>query len=370
MRLYTWPMMNLLSRREQVASNIKTFDILVQDQVNYTQANTDKITDFNEGSVIITKYGAVATVLEDYYIRSFRRWKTIVRTAIFESFGFEKKDAAKSTGAVQFAANSPVSGDQPIDIGTIIQTADNVQFVTLESAVILDGQTTSALTSVEAVLPGEEGNVKAGTVIVFVVIIDGVDTVTNPTNISGGISEESDADLAARFQTFIKGLPRTTLEGVKAGALEVNGVKFANSVQTAACEITVYIDDGTGSPPQSLIDDTLDFLLQNNKPAGVDILVQSAQVIPTTIAVTATFEPFTVDVPGEIEKVRNAIANYVNTLDIGGSVIFLRMAELALSSTPTLLNLVFTDPDCEDILVTPNAVARILDPINDITVTT
>lgn len=91
-------------------------------------------------------------------------------------YGIERKDAVKTTGYALFA----VSEDTTIPYSTRVQTADDtpIVFQTYESGVATGGA--EVFVGIEAIIPGESGNVERDTITVLTDSITGVTSVNNP----------------------------------------------------------------------------------------------------------------------------------------------------------------------------------------------
>lgn len=339
-----------------MGANLKSQEAIKEDFIAKVAASTDEMTDFTDTTPVVAIANGLSVVLEDLYNRVFRVFRSVLPVAVFESFDFKRKNALESVVNIVYGSNSPAPSDVPISDGAIISTTDGVQFRTTASSTLLTGNTVTPLIPAVAVIAGVVGNVKAGTITQLVTQIPGIDNVTNSQDASGGQDQESVEALKERFILFIRGLARTTPDGLKSGAKEIDGV-VSVSTDEGACTVDVYIDDGTGVPSEALRQEVQDHLIANNKPAGTDIIVKIPSKILVVIAAGVELEPFA-DPDTEKGLVETAIINYINTLEIGDNVIFARLVEAALSASPNVRNVVFTVPDCEDITVSANQVAR------------
>jgi len=131
-----------------------------------------------------------------------------------------------------------------IPAGFLISTQDEVTFRTLENATI-DG-TGRAQPTIEAVEPGTSGNVAANTITVILNPISGVESVTNPDEVTGGRDEETNAEFRERYDKSISKGGSSTAESVEASLLELSGVR------DALVEVNETMEDVDGIPPKSL----------------------------------------------------------------------------------------------------------------------
>jgi len=172
--------------------------------------------------------------------------------------------AAKAVGEVVFS-RAGTTGTVTIALGTQVKTSDGVAFTTTEIGSITPtspeqitghgvGRDSDPV-SVVASLPGANGNVVAGTVVKFSTKPPGVDEVTNPSLFSLGFDKESDDAFRARIKTYMQSLARSTITALEAGVLgrgasDVSGViRYSKVVEDLILRgnVTLYIDDGTGS---------------------------------------------------------------------------------------------------------------------------
>ena len=313
-----------------MAFSIKQYKTILNDMLNWIIANQDKITDFNEGSVITSFVEAVAITEESLYIKVRTGFSKNLKNITYNVFNFAKTVASKSAGNVVFSRLG-TSGDVTIPIGTVIGTSAGIKFVTTALGNILNGNSSSTDVAIEAVEDGADSNVPSGTITVIYTPIVGVDSVTNSAGTTGGQDEETDAQLLLRFQNFIGGLGKSNKEGLISGALTVSGVRSASIVEhfppVSNYNLTMYIDDGAGNASQDLIDSVTDTLIGDGtitnpgyKGAGINIEVKA----PTKVTIDVTAQ---ITSDGSLTQtvitynVTQAIEAYINNLEIGEDVI-------------------------------------------------
>lgn len=305
---------------------VKKYKDLLEDMVTWVIANQDKITDFNEGSLVRTLLEAMALAAEQIYIKGRIGFEDGLKEVPFYAFKFEKDVAAYSAGTVVFS-RAGSSGTVDIPINTLISTTDGLQFQTTAAGEITDGNNDSAAIAIQAMKSGTLYNVAAATIVIIVSPITGVDTVTNASGTSGGLDAETDVEFLERFQQHIEGLSKSNESGLIAGAKSVEGVRSASVIEhfppSSSYNATVYIDDGAGNAPQVLLDAVIAILIGEGtetdpgyKAGGVNIRV----LAPTKVTITVTVE---VDEDGSVARevleyiVENAITDYINNLLIG-----------------------------------------------------
>lgn len=154
-------------------------------------------------------------------------------------------------------------GNRLINSGTIVQTpqgnvSDSIQFSTLYSATIPDGET--EITNVLAVAQksGVVGNVPSGAINSFVTKPFSGATVTNPLPYSNGLPREEDSTYRERIKAVRRSRTKGTTLALKTYSVNVTAtdenkrVTSASVVARAGEPTVLYIDDGTGYEEQSI----------------------------------------------------------------------------------------------------------------------
>lgn len=132
-----------------------------------------------------------------------------------------RKAATKATGTVTFIGNDGMA----INIGTKLQNANGLDYVTTSAGVITGG--TLQLT-VESIIPGMSGNLEAGASLICTSPIAGVQAIATAGIMIGGTEAESDDNLRARVLTRVHQPPHGGADfDYVAWAKEVSGVTRA-----------------------------------------------------------------------------------------------------------------------------------------------
>lgn len=170
----------------------------------------------------------------------------------------------KSSGNVVFSRDSTV-GTVNIAANQQVMTADGIKVtttgtgtITPTSPVIIPGYSVgqnSGLVPAVANNVGADGNVEENTLVKFVEKPNGVDEVTNPSKFAFGADKEDDDSFLNRLINYIQTLARSTVAALEAAVLGAEdpdtGAKilFAKAIedQVNRGNVTLYIDDGTGS---------------------------------------------------------------------------------------------------------------------------
>jgi uncharacterized phage protein gp47/JayE len=331
---------------------LTTYDFitLVRQQATAIQARASTLVDVTVGSItraIIEANAGVALWLQSIVLGLLLRTRASTSSdadldSWMADFGFARLGALTSAGVVTFArftAGSTVT----IPAGTTVQTSDGAwQFVTTAAASLAPSQT-SVQVSVVAVTAGAGGNAAIGGVSTIVGSLPGVDTVTNAAAFVGGADAEGDAGFRARFVVWVNGLSKATasaigaaISGVQSGLTYTitENVTYAGAAQPG--HFFVVVDDGTGVPSSQLLAkvgaavEAARGLTASFAVFGPTVVTAGASM---TVAVSAGFEGAAVRL-----AVQLAVANFINSLPLGVSLPFTRLAQVAYDASTGVLN--------------------------------
>jgi uncharacterized phage protein gp47/JayE len=211
--------------------------------------------------------------------------------------GLTRRPAVKATGQVTFAGTPGTA----IPAGTQVSTASTeatpaIFFATKSNATIGAGGTVTV--DIEAVEAGTNGNVAAGTITMLAQPVAGVTSVTNTAATSGGMDEEDDASLLARYLAKVRS-PGTS--GNKADyinwSLEVPGVGGVQVLPLWDGPGTVKVVLlGTDKKPasQAVVDAVQNYIAptagtgEGKAPIGASVTVAAATAVLINVAATVT----------------------------------------------------------------------------------
>lgn len=346
----------------------------------YLVARSSGLSNFKAGSRIRTLIEAIALELAGSDADYYEFYKTAIREACYNAFSFDLKDGNKATGTLR-VYHTGHSVDFAIPAFEV--TLFGLVYASEPSPTAIPvGQTYSDV-SITAERFGENYNVLAGAIDTDlgqgdVDVAFGYDRITNLTDIEGGTEQETEEEREARFQDFINNLARSTLNGIRSGALSVNGVIEAyvtENVNPISGDpetgwIVISISDGSGSPPGSLLTEVAkvidgDITDPANYPgyraAGTKpAYVQAIQIEPIDLDIDIDILDSTTLTDPEIETlVSGAIANYVNRLRNGQDVLLQQVSGVALAARrQELIRITFNSPG-SDITVADGYVPKI-----------
>lgn len=268
----------------------KSFPQFVQDMITFWGGAIGRTPQLSAGSMLLSVFESVTAQL-DFLQAQAQAIVNLSRAATSEDgdldtwmadFNFGRLPATFAVGPVVLQRNTPAAATIGVSAaqliggvfvgGGLVQTIGGAITFQLipDTAQASYNQTSniyqfpigssSITVTAQAVVSGSTSNVSAGAIAQIGSQMAGVDTVTNIVPINNGVDQESDPNFRARFILYISTLAKATKAAILAAA---GGVQ--QGLQTAAQEnvlangspqpgsFTVFVDDGTGSPPQSLL---------------------------------------------------------------------------------------------------------------------
>ena len=310
-------------------AEIKRYDELMEESCANMIARQDKITDFNEGSIIHTILDTFCRIVERIYISIRMGFNKGLLMLVYSVFKFKKKSGNYASGKVTFSRTNPINVRTVIPSGVKV-SGNGKTYETTEVGAIAAGATDSDEITIKAVESGSDYNCDAN-------IIDSIDTsvpsdvsiVVNKSAITGGSDEESDAELEERFTKWINGLSGTNLLGIESAALSVDSVRSVSVKNHKpplknVYNLSVYVDDGSGTASEETLKAVKTAVegtpTKNGHLApGINARYLAPTAIPVSFEITVmTGDVDTAESESEIKKI---IQSYVNSLRIGKTVI-------------------------------------------------
>ena len=310
-------------------SKIRRYDEIMEAALANMIARQDKITDFNEGSIAHTILDTVARLVERSYIALRQGYNEMLKVMPYSIFGLSKKEGVKASGNVVFSREKALNSVTTIPKGTKV-SGNGLTFETTAAGTIAAGALSSDAVAASPEAAGSDYNVAAGTIssIDTTVPADVVE-VTNPSAFAGGTDEETDAEFEARFTQYINSLSGTSAAAVKTAALSVNAVRSVSVLDHRPPEddiynLSVYIDDGSGSASDELVEAVREAIEGDGTDAnpghlapGVNMRVLTPTPVPVNVKITVTVSSADADTANE--EIEEAILEYINALTIGES---------------------------------------------------
>ena len=309
----------------------RTYKEILDNLTNYTIANQDKITDFNNGSVLLTQYEAYARILERFYIDVRNGFANNLIAMAYSIFDFKPKKGLKATVGVKFSRAKSRETSVTIQPGVKV-SGSGLTFETGEVAIIKAGELESNIVMAQAVDIGLKYNIEAKQINVIETIVPTeVIAVTNPKNAYGGADNESETATLERFKLFLNGLQGTNEYGLKSAVLGIEGVRSLSLDEhfppiENIYNVTLYIDDGAGGLTPSLKNSIMNIINGDGtssnpgkRAPGINVRVLAATVVPIKIVVSV--KVYRTEDAIARAKIQTSIEEAINNLKVDDDVI-------------------------------------------------
>lgn len=345
-----------------MAITSQDFTTLVRNQVTAIQGAAKVLVDLTVGSIlrsIVEANAAVILWLQGLILQLLAITRAATSSgADLDSwvgdYGVSRLAAVAASGQVAFSRFTP-SQQAVIPVGATVQTADGSQqfAVTLDTTnpaynaalggYVLAAAASSITVTVAASTAGAGGNVSAGQINTITQALPGVDTVSNAVAFVNGSDAESDTALRTRFIAFVASLSKATkgaigyvITSLKAG---VSYVIVENQLYNGTAQMGyfyVVVDDGTGAPGStflSSVSNAIDAVRPVCSTFGVFAPVVVNANVSMLITTAAGY-----DHPTLVGLVGTAIRNYINSLTLGTTLAYSRLAQIAYDASPGVTN--------------------------------
>jgi len=310
---------------------IRSFTTIFNTMKNWIITKQDKLTDFNNGSVISSLVEAIAREIAQIYIRCRVGYDQFLSAIPYSVFKFYAKQGGYAVGSVVFSRTASALSATQIPAGTIV-AADTFFYTTTANGSIASGQIASAPIPVISSKIGFDYNVDSGQISKIISILPSdITSVTNTLKFTGGFDTETDFDFTARFQDYIKGLSHTNIYGIMTAGKKSSYVRSVSLIEhfppvDDIFNVTVYVDDGTGYTSPEAITDVTNILEGDGSPenpgykaCGINFRV----LAPTVVLVDLEFTLYTRNTDEMVAKydAEKTVREYINNLLIGDDVI-------------------------------------------------
>ena len=309
----------------------KNYNQILSEMKENAIAGNSGLTDFNEGSIVMTIFESIARPLEQAYIDTRNGYNNNLRAIPYSVFDFKQKSGQKASVDVQFSRNAALGIVSTIPSGTRISNGSLV-FITTSAATIPIGETVSNTVGATAENIGLQYNVPEDTITTIESNLSAeIVGVNNPAQAVGGTDAETQTQMLRRFKYMINGLQGSNRYGIMAGILGLEGVRSVGIEEhfppkSDIYNVSVYVADGTGLLTPEFKNQCIDLVNGDDteenpglRAAGINVDFQSAAIIEVSIEVTATIYR------AEEARVRNDITvklqEYINGLGIHENVV-------------------------------------------------
>jgi hypothetical protein len=241
----------------------KDFLSLIDGMILTARAPTERVTDYNAGSVARTLLEAPGLEVDALYQAMVLNLLDAIPVAIYQGFSFTALPAMAAAGFVVFTLAAPVLTVTTIPAGTVLRAPGLLtSYQTQADGVIAIGATTVTV-AIACTETGAIGNALTNTVIASEAAINDL-TLTNPEPISGGRGMETADERRLRFIRYIQSLARGTVASLdyiaRMGQVTaLNGLVMERAERVAIEEtpghVNCWVYNGRGNTSAALLAD-------------------------------------------------------------------------------------------------------------------
>ena len=330
--------------------SLKTFAVLVRDQVTAAQGRAGQLLDLTVGSVLRAIFEANASIglwLQWVILQVLALTRASSSTGAdldtwLADYSLTRLQAFPAVGTLRFSRLSTV-GTATVPVGTAARTADGSRtFITTAAGTMADGVAFVDVPAVDTA-GGTAGNVLPNTITLLGSAVPGVDLVTNLAAFTTGADAASDDAARAGFVVYINTLSRATLAAVGFAILSVNpGLRYRidENVDAAGSlkrgNFVVTIDDGTGSTPAPLVSSVAD-AIEAYRPLTVTFTCRAATA--TTVNVSFAIDVMAgADGPTMVALAAAAVRAHIVSLPIAGTLYVSRIPQVVYDASTSIRN--------------------------------
>jgi hypothetical protein len=343
--------------------SLKSFSQFVQDMGAILQSSSTALVDVSVGSVsraIIEANAGIGLWMQWLMLQVLQttRAATSVGTDLdswMADFGLVRLPATPASGLAtfyRFNATLPAS----IPPGAIVKSSDgSLSFAVVQSPSVsiwnanlgyymLPAGVTSATVPITCTSVGSNGNVVANTISIIASSLPGIDQVTNPSPLNGGMDAETDLLFRERFVSFLAGLSKATPAAIRSAVANVQQDLTMALLENTAADGTsspghflVTIDDGSGYPDASLLSAVAN-AIEAVRPVGTSASVIAPVVTIVNVSISIWIPQSSGPVSQSISVVQESVQAYLNTIGIGCNAALSRVIQAAYVAAPDISN--------------------------------
>lgn len=307
----------LLAIMESVSAQLVFLQGLAQVVLNLTRAQTSTGSDLDSWMAQFNFYREPATFAEGPVILSKY---TAATSPISIPAG-----VASTTTPIVYTGGAIVQTTGGAIAYQLIPDTTQVAYNAATNTYILPAGATSISATAQAITAGSSSNVAAGLLNQLGSTVPGIDTVLNAAPIDNGLDAQSDTSFLAAFPPYLGTLAKATEAAILQAVQNVQQGLFISLAENQSPggtpqdgAFTVYIDNGTGAPPSSLLSDVYAAVYATRA-----FTVRPYVVAPTVINVTVSISLGVLSSANQatvLTNVQNAVAAYINGLSEGATL--------------------------------------------------
>lgn len=329
-----------------MAFQIKDFTSITASMLNWMRSTTQKVTDFNVGSVVRTMLEAIAAEIDELYQQMFIGLREAIPVSVYNSFDFSAQGATSASGLVRVTITATTT-DTLISSGTSFAVTGKSVGYSSTSDVTIPAGSTYVDVPVTAAASGVVGNLVANTSFTVTPTPGGFISAINLAAFSNGQEAETDDERKVRFNAFIASLNRGTVAALEYGlkttvltdalgnvterVMSASIVEpwLTDSLQPISL-VNCYIHNGVGSTSSALVTQANNVIygyydangnaVPGWKAAGVQVNVYAATEntlnVTGVVSITPGYDQTTI-----LNQAQQVIYTYLIGLDIGASAL-------------------------------------------------
>lgn len=353
---------------------LRDFGTIAAGMLAHLSALTDDITDLTEGAVARSFLETLALELQRMDYAVYQGVREGIETGTYKNFAFGQLPAVPASGTLRYTRASTLVQDT-IPVGHTTGVPGTARRYQATRAVVMAIGVAVADVPVRAVEAGAVGNTPANTIVEVVDSLGFSVTVANLLPFLSGLDEESADSRRERFRQYIAGLSRGTKVALEFAARSVVLADVDGNVTERVAAVLVrepflegptglglvelYVDNGSGTPSQALLDkvedtlrgtvDTAGVIAPGWVAAGIDLNVFG--VTPISVpAVGVITVAVGFDKTATIGAVTSAITAYLQGLPVFSAVVVAEIVSAAMG-VDGVVDFTLSDP-ASNVLVT------------------
>ena len=319
-------------------------DTRSQVEITYRFRDTPSgLTDVGTGSVTGTVLRAVARELallyqqvNEAYRRAFLDTANgVALDGVVALLGVARNPEQAASGAVRFSRR--LAGARVVvPAGTVVEDAAGRRYRTTQDAV-LDPDSLSADALVTAEQPGPDGNNGPGTLTVLPTPAGGIDGVTNPDPVTGGLAAEADDALRERARHALERAGNATPGALEFAVRDVDGVEdvavidHAVDITVPLGEVRVRYSAGGDEQRQAQIRTAVEGVVEATRAAGIRAVAETVRAVTIAGRVVVAGAPGG-DVAAGVQNLSSALGQAINGTGIGAPLSLRKLSALAFQA--------------------------------------
>lgn len=326
-----------------MAFQTKTFLAITASMISRARVSTQRITDYNVGSVARTLLEASAQEIDQLYMELLWGLQEAIQTAVYTSFSFPPLTATPASNLIRVTIAVQATATV-ITTGTVFTLVDGSQSYASTTDVTIPAGQSFGDVPVTATVAGAAGNVPALGSFTLGISVPGFVSAINLSPFSNGTDAEGPSAHKVRFNAYIQTLSRGTVAALlyaltRLTVLTDTQGNVTEAVVTANIDepylsdpaippglVNAYIHNGVGGTSPALVQQAQNVLngyvradgtkVSGYKAAGVVVATYAASEIPVPVSAALTIAP-TFDPNAVVAEVTSVMYTYVQQIAVG-----------------------------------------------------